>query len=182
MKFKNDKSGITLVALIVTIVILLILAGISISALTQTNLFIKAKLSKEKHESAQIEENETLANYENNINKYINSSSRLTSQSNYRKTLLWAGDVDSGNITYIDNHTSDEFDSILFFYAENGGLYMQNSEYPIEQINLAISDNISIGLYGYYQNHINLTNFSKTGFNIPSSRGYRLQKVYGINY
>ena len=41
MFFKNSQSGITLVALVVTIIILLILAGISISALTQTGLFEK---------------------------------------------------------------------------------------------------------------------------------------------
>lgn len=41
-KIKKEK-GITLVALIVTIVILLILAGISISSLTNTGIFDKAK-------------------------------------------------------------------------------------------------------------------------------------------
>ena len=45
VNFKREK-GITLVALVVTIVILLILAGISISTLTQTGLFGKVKLAK----------------------------------------------------------------------------------------------------------------------------------------
>ena len=39
---KNQK-GITLVALVITIIILLILAGISIASLTQRNLFDTAK-------------------------------------------------------------------------------------------------------------------------------------------
>lgn len=44
--FKNSK-GITLVALVITIIILLILAGISISALTNTGIFQKAKEAKQ---------------------------------------------------------------------------------------------------------------------------------------
>ena len=55
MKTKEKfNQGITLVALVITIIILLILLGISISALTQTGLFSRAKnaeqLSKEKQE------------------------------------------------------------------------------------------------------------------------------------
>ena len=49
--FKNSK-GITLVALVITIVILLILAGISISALTNTGIFQKAKDAKQKSADA----------------------------------------------------------------------------------------------------------------------------------
>ena len=47
--FKSSK-GITLVALVITIIILLILEGISISALTNTGIFGKAKDAKSKSE------------------------------------------------------------------------------------------------------------------------------------
>ncbi len=40
--FKRKDTGITLVALVITIIILLILAGISISSLTGSGLFGKA--------------------------------------------------------------------------------------------------------------------------------------------
>ena len=49
----KKQNGITLVALVITIVILLILAGISISALTQTGLFGKAKQAEQKSKEAQ---------------------------------------------------------------------------------------------------------------------------------
>ena len=49
---KNTK-GITLVALVITIVILLILAGISIQSITNTGLFEKAKEAKQKSENAE---------------------------------------------------------------------------------------------------------------------------------
>ena len=72
MKKKLKKSkGITLVALVITIIILLILAGISISALTQTGIFGKAKQAEQKSKDAQEEENTTLGTYENEINEYL---------------------------------------------------------------------------------------------------------------
>ena len=45
----KKNNGITLVALVITVIILLILAGISISAVTQTGLFGKAKQATEKY-------------------------------------------------------------------------------------------------------------------------------------
>lgn len=55
MKRQNQK-GITLVALVITIIILLILAGITIVQLTENGLFGKAKLSKTKLEYASAKE------------------------------------------------------------------------------------------------------------------------------
>ena len=52
---KNMK-GITLVALVITIVILLILAGISIQSITNTGLFENAKEAKKQSEIANIKE------------------------------------------------------------------------------------------------------------------------------
>lgn len=60
---QKTQKGITLVALVITIIILLILAGISIASLTQTGLFGKAKDAKQKSENAQVEENAILENY-----------------------------------------------------------------------------------------------------------------------
>ena len=59
MKEKNN-NGITLVALVVTIVILVILAGISIQAINNTGLFANAKQAKKKQEQAQELENSIL--------------------------------------------------------------------------------------------------------------------------
>ena len=74
--FKNSK-GITLVALVITIVILLILAGISISALTNTGIFQKAKDAKQKSENAALDQNTKLDEYENEIDKYIPKANSL---------------------------------------------------------------------------------------------------------
>ncbi len=74
--FKNSK-GITLVALVITIIILLILAGISISALTNTGIFQKAKDAKQKSENAALDQNTKLNEYENEIDKYIPKANSL---------------------------------------------------------------------------------------------------------
>ena len=60
MKEKSIK-GITLVALVITIVILLILAGISIQAITNTGLFANAKRAAEESKYANAEEKVKMA-------------------------------------------------------------------------------------------------------------------------
>lgn len=72
---KKQSKGITLIALVITIIILLILAGISIATFTNTGLFGKAKEAKEKSENAQKQENNILLDYEEKIGK-INGSNR----------------------------------------------------------------------------------------------------------
>ena len=68
---KNKDRGITLVALVITIIILLILATISIQSLTNTGLFTKAQESKEKTQNAEENQAKTLNEYEDELNKYI---------------------------------------------------------------------------------------------------------------
>ena len=73
MRRTNNQKGITLIALVITIIILLILAGIAISSLTQTGLFSKAQEAKQKTEEKAEEENTTLNEYEKWIAKYENN-------------------------------------------------------------------------------------------------------------
>ena len=75
MKKKSSKkanSGITLVALVITIILLLIVAGISIATLTNTGLFRKTKQAEQKSKEAQELENKTLGEYENYISNNLN--------------------------------------------------------------------------------------------------------------
>ena len=66
---KENSKGITLVTLVITIIILLILAGISISALTNTGIFEKTKDAKEKTEQAQKNEQSLLSEYISEMEK-----------------------------------------------------------------------------------------------------------------
>ena len=71
---KNKDRGITLVALETTIIILLILATISIQALTNTGLFAKAQEAKEKTQNAEENQAKTLNEYEDELNKYVSET------------------------------------------------------------------------------------------------------------
>ena len=74
MKKYKSQRGITLIALVITIIILLILAGISISALTNQGLFKNAKIAQNATEKAEKEQGQRLNEYEDEINKYLGNS------------------------------------------------------------------------------------------------------------
>ena len=67
-KIKENNNGITLIALVITIIILLILAGISISSLTGSGLFQKAQEATTKYTEAQIKEQIEIAIYNSRMN------------------------------------------------------------------------------------------------------------------
>lgn len=70
-KTLKRNKGITLIALVVTIIVLLILAGVSISMLTgQNGVLTKAQEAKEKTTAAQQEEQSMLNEYKNQISNY----------------------------------------------------------------------------------------------------------------
>ena len=71
---RNKDKGITLIALVITIIILLILAGISISVLTNQGLFKNAKAAQNATEKAEEEQGQRLNEYEDEINKYLNNA------------------------------------------------------------------------------------------------------------
>ncbi len=71
----NKNKGITLVAEVITIIILLILAGITLATLTGENgLFKRAKQAKLNTVDAQEKENLALGSYENSINQVIDGT------------------------------------------------------------------------------------------------------------
>ena len=72
----SNQTGITLIALVVTIVILLILAGVSINALFGDNGIIqKAKDAQNKMDEARNSDLNTLNDLANFIENYANNSS-----------------------------------------------------------------------------------------------------------
>ena len=74
-KNRKGSDGITLVALVVTIVILLILAGITIMyTMGDNSIFKKAQEAKNKTEEAIKSEQEYMKQVDNMINGYINGT------------------------------------------------------------------------------------------------------------
>ena len=70
----KQQKGITLVALVITVIILLILAGITIAQITNSGLFEKAKEAEARQKNAQDLEDEILEQYEAEMGRYKNGS------------------------------------------------------------------------------------------------------------
>ena len=70
----KKNGGITLIALVITIIVLLILAGITIVQLSNSGLFEKTQESKEKWDNAEEDENTKISKYENEIDNYVSGN------------------------------------------------------------------------------------------------------------
>jgi type II secretory pathway pseudopilin PulG len=78
MKLKNRNSGVTLIALVITIIVLLILAGLTISWVIGDNgIASRAVNSKEKTETAQSEEDAQLSSAEAVIDNLGNNGKSI---------------------------------------------------------------------------------------------------------
>ena len=69
---KNRQKGITLIALVVTIVVLIILATVSILAVFGDNgIIARAQTAKDTHEKGKADETNTLDDYASYIGNYL---------------------------------------------------------------------------------------------------------------
>ena len=74
MKTKSNK-GITLIALVITIIVLLILAGVTIAALSGDNgILRRATEAKEQTNQKNDEETEKIGGYESTIDQYVDGN------------------------------------------------------------------------------------------------------------
>ena len=72
MNLINNSKGITLIALVITIIVLLILAGVTINlTLGENGIFRTAEMAGKNYTQAQEQELAGLANFENEINNII---------------------------------------------------------------------------------------------------------------
>ena len=100
MKETKENTGITLIALIITIIVLLILAGVSIAMLTGNNgILIQTKVAKENTQAAKEQEERDL----DRINSYINEK---TIKDNYT-------DINGDKATIPEGFEVDETENII---------------------------------------------------------------------
>ena len=109
-KLKNEK-GITLVALVITIIVLLILAGVTLSmVMGESGIFGKANSAKEKTQLSNAEETIKLAVLENQV-KSVSGDAALTNdqlKEEIAKKLTEQGYTVSGSkVTYYGDKTID---------------------------------------------------------------------------
>ena len=132
--FKSSK-GITLVALVITIIILLILAGISISALTNTGIFGKAKDAKQKSDEATLDQNTKLDEYESEINAYLpgqNNGGGGQGSGINANTIASATDTEKANNYYgksVNYTSANGVTGWKIFYADTNNIYLIADDY-----------------------------------------------------
>ena len=134
-KILKNTKGITLVALVITIIILLILAGISISALTNTGIFGKAKDAKQKSDEAALDQNTKLDEYESEINAYLpgqNNGGGGQGSGINANTIASATDTEKANNYYgksVNYTSANGVTGWKIFYADTNNIYLIADDY-----------------------------------------------------
>ena len=110
----NYNNGITLVALVVTIVVLLILAGVTINlVIGQNGLISRAKEAREKTEEAKANENISFYEVTNYIKQTVGVSASGITKDDYGKVVT--------------NYNADG-KTWEIFYADNNNIYLMTKE------------------------------------------------------
>lgn len=140
----RKNNGITLVALVITVIILLILAGVAISALTQTGLFKNAKQAKDRTIEKQQEEEEILSSYEEGIESkgYI-VSDRSEAWKGATMLTINISNITGGTFRINVNNTEANNYGKLYYYINNKLVYSgTESSYEVTEFDgQPITDN-----------------------------------------
>ena len=102
--YKNRNRGITLIALVITIIVLLILAGIAIVQLSNNGLFNRIKIAKEIYTNSQAQEELEITKMTNSIDEHVGGN--------------------RGNITLTD----EEYAQFKALVAKNNGNYSTDEQ------------------------------------------------------
>ena len=119
MKKFNRNAGITLIALVITIIVLLILAGVTIAAISGDNGILKnAARAKEETEQAEKDEREKLGDMEDTIKEYV-TGIEIEQVTDIKPGELETDETDAN--TYIINSIED----LVVFASDvrNGNTY-----------------------------------------------------------
>lgn len=168
-KVAKEKKGITLIALVITIIVLLILAGVTIATLTGENgILTQAQRAKEETEGARENEISSLLNMENMINNYVNGEDELNDDrlGNEKIIITNAEQIyalgrismtDNTRNNYMPNYVTDgslETDLNIFEYPteivtnEDKIEYLMTTSYRLENdIEIKLQRN---GIYSYF--------------------------------
>ena len=125
----KEKKGITLIALVITIIVLLILAGVTIAALSGDNGILQnAAKAKQETEQSDKNEREKLGDIEDTINEYA-TGIKIEQVTDEKLGVL------EGNGTDDDPYTINSIEDLVFFsYSVNNG-----NSYEGQTVKLALS-------------------------------------------
>ena len=112
---KRKEEGITLIALVITIIVLLILAGVSIAMLTGENgILTQAQRAKEETEEAQANEENILNSYEDYLSQATNGG--FVESKGVNAPVLGENmelvSYDESTKTWVTNNSSSSYDYV----------------------------------------------------------------------
>ncbi len=178
---KKQQNGITLVALVITIIILLILAGISISALTNQGLFTQAQNAKNLTEEKTAEENETLANYLEQIEAITGGKQTLASKVQPGDYVTYTPDTASTDaiITELGTYSGSTANTSSTLTQEEGLKWrvLDVVDGKVRLISATPTTKVTLSSYNGYNNAVYL--LDKTCKTLYSKAGYS-EKVQNL--
>ena len=192
-----QERGITLIALVVTIIILLILAGVTLNmALSQNGLFSKTQEAADKYKQAQedeefeiekieyaadgkdIKEVKTISNEEG----FEEFREKVNSGDNFENTLVkLSSDLDLGEETWAPIGTKEHpFNGV---FNGNGHEIKNLVLGQVENDNYAFSSGGAnwIGLFGYNEGIIKNVGIESVSINANEVEGYGIGLLAGCN-
>lgn len=172
---KRQNKGITLIALVITIILLLILAGTTISTLRQTKLFSNTEKAKEKYLIEQYREELYLKVSEVQLNKKGNANLQdIVDYLNNDKNNTYEISLD-GKIIGITNVG----EATQIYVKYKGYLYRIDSGFNIEHIENIDDENDKSGRYYIYREGNEYTDIAGEWWNnekVPEYSKGNLQK------
>ena len=175
--FKRERRGITLIALVITIIVLLILAGITVAQLSGNNLFENAKLAKEKYQKSKELEDEVIGDYEDAITGDRGNKGKYELIVSKTKTELSSL---SDNKYVVNNIDLNKYSEIVVYSIYNDGVLASN-RVPIELFKIK-TELSAIHYWGSYINtkafYINDTSVSVQILSTSSATEVQLYGIY----
>ena len=137
MRLSKNNKGITLMALVITIILLLILAGITTASLISTGLFSAAQDAKTKTEEKAEEEKAKLQNYASEISRITGQS---TSGSGTGEDFgITVAQIKANPKKYygkeVTNYTSGGLTYRIFYVDENNKIYLKGDDKTSTNLN-----------------------------------------------
>ncbi len=139
-KVNYKEKGITLIALVVTIIILLILAGVTLTtALSQNGLFQRAKIAGENYKKAEADETEKLGEVEKEIDKIVNGETPPDPPSSGIGSSDIAEDLKEYQGKYVDigldTNDDKQVNDWEIFYVNEDRIFLIAADYvPVENL------------------------------------------------
>ncbi len=139
-KVNYKEKGITLIALVVTIIILLILAGVTLTtALSQNGLFQRAKIVVEKYKEAEADEVEKLGEVEKELDKIIDGETPPDPPKKPDPVEVTTENLKEFQGKYVDigldTNGNNKVDDWEIFYVNEGRIFLISADYvPVTKL------------------------------------------------